>query len=127
MTLLLHTSGSTCASAGIGSSSTSGGGSMQPAVPLLLLAALQKLSLRRGAQSEMIRLGAVKWAVDFLQVALGGGGGCSTAAQRGACVGAPWAWPGRGDDVVRVGVLHVRSGLIAVDVVCAGAAWQQGW
>lgn len=34
------------------------------------LVTLQKLSLLRAAQSEMISMGAVKWAVDFLQVKL---------------------------------------------------------
>ena len=46
------------------------------------LVALQKLSLKRRAQSQMIRQGAVGWVVDFLQVregavgvGVGGGGG----------------------------------------------------
>lgn len=45
------------------------------------LAALQKLSLHRGAQSEMVAAGVLDWALGWLQV-----GACCGACWQGSCV-----------------------------------------
>lgn len=57
-------------------------GSQDSPACLAALEALQKLSLRRRAQSDMIALGMVEWLSGYLQVRRGGWGGGGTT-----CIG----------------------------------------